>query len=211
MTTILYARVSTIDQNSAHQYDQAIAAGFEIDEVVTDDGVSGISTVLRERLQGSRLFDKLRHGDTLVVRWVDRLGRDYQDVTETIRHFMNLGVIVKTVINGLVFNGATKDPMDKAVRDAMIAFMAATAEAQAQAIKEAQHAGIQSAKQSDPEKYRGRKPNFDRAQFLRVQEMLSLGSGTTTIAKETGLSRQSVLRIKGDSASSDQSLKRWGL
>jgi hypothetical protein len=30
------------------------------------------------------LFDVLREGDTLVVRWIDRLGRNYQDVTDTI-------------------------------------------------------------------------------------------------------------------------------
>ena len=33
--------------------------------------------------------------------------------------------IVRTVINGLTFDGATTNPMEMAVRDAMIAFMAA--------------------------------------------------------------------------------------
>jgi hypothetical protein len=44
---------------------------------------------------------------------------------------MRDGVIVRTVINGMVFDGATTDPIQQAVRDALIAFMAATAEAQA--------------------------------------------------------------------------------
>ena len=91
---------------------------------MADDGVSGVRTTLAERPQGKRLFDMLRSADTLVVRWVDRLGRNYADVTDTIRAFMARGVIVRTVINGLVFDGATKDPMQKAVRDALIAFMA---------------------------------------------------------------------------------------
>jgi len=78
-----------------------------------------------------RLFDRLRGGDVLVVRWVDRLGRKYADVTEVIRQFMTCGVVITTVINGLTFDGATNDPMRKPVRDALIAFMAATAEAQA--------------------------------------------------------------------------------
>jgi putative DNA-invertase from lambdoid prophage Rac len=38
--------------------------------------------------KGRRLFDLLRNGDTLVVRWVDRLGRNYQDICDTIREFM---------------------------------------------------------------------------------------------------------------------------
>jgi putative DNA-invertase from lambdoid prophage Rac len=73
----------------------------------------------------------LRAGDTLVVRWVDRLGCSYTDVVDTIREFMRRGVIIRTVINGMTFDGSTTDPMQCAVRDALIAFMAATAQAQA--------------------------------------------------------------------------------
>ena len=75
MATILYARVSTVEQTIDHQFTQAKAAGFAIDEVVADNGVSGVATRLVERPEGRRLFDKLRAGDTLVVRWVDRLGQ----------------------------------------------------------------------------------------------------------------------------------------
>jgi putative DNA-invertase from lambdoid prophage Rac len=84
------------------------------------------------------LFGILRSGDTLVVRWVDRLGRNYSDVCDAIREFVRRGVVIRTVINGLTFDGATKDPMQQAVRDALIAFMTATAQANAEAIKEAQ-------------------------------------------------------------------------
>ena len=112
---------------------------FRFDHVLADHGVSGVGTRLAERPEGRRLFDMLPAGDTLVVRWVDRLGRNYADVTDVIREFIRRGVIVCTVINGLTFDGATKDPMQMAVRDALIGFMAATAQAQAEATKEAQH------------------------------------------------------------------------
>jgi putative DNA-invertase from lambdoid prophage Rac len=69
--------------------------------VVADEGVSGVSTRLEERPEGRRLFDMLRAGETLVVRWVDRLGRNYQDVCDIIREFMRRGVVIKTVINGM--------------------------------------------------------------------------------------------------------------
>ncbi|WP_420537774.1 recombinase family protein [Ketogulonicigenium vulgare] len=128
MATILYARVSTADQNIAHQRTQVEQAGFVLDEVIADEGVSGVTLPLAERPQGKRLSDKLRAGDTLVVRWVDRLGRNYQDVTDTIRQFMRQGVVIRTVINGMTFDGATKDPLQQAVRDALIAFMAVTAQ-----------------------------------------------------------------------------------
>jgi DNA invertase Pin-like site-specific DNA recombinase len=89
--TVLYARVSSADQTIDHQAAQARSAGFKIDEVVADDGVSGVRTTLAERPQGRPLYDMLRSGDTLIVSWVDRLGRNYADVTEVIRQFMARG------------------------------------------------------------------------------------------------------------------------
>jgi len=208
--TVLYARVSTTDQTLDHQKAQAEAAGFQLDEVIADLGVSGISTTLQERSEGKRLYDKLRHGDTLVVRWVDRLGRNYTDVTDTIRYFMRQGVVVKTVINGMTFDGATKDPMQEAVRDALIAFMAATAQAQAEATKEAQRAGIAAAKQ-DGAKYRGKKPSYDREAMSVVLDMSGKGAGPSEISKATGLTRQTILRIRGDSKAAEAALVKWGL
>src|SRR4051794_34138933 len=110
MKTILSARVSTADQTIAHQRKQAEAAGFQVDMVVADEDVSGIHTHLAHRPEGRRLFDLLRVGDTLVIRWVDRLDRNYQDVCGTIREFMRRGLVIRTVINGLTFDGATTDP-----------------------------------------------------------------------------------------------------
>jgi putative DNA-invertase from lambdoid prophage Rac len=211
MTTILYARVSTLDQNIAHQRRQAEAAGFAIDQVIADEGVSGISTRLKDRPQGRRLFDMLRAGDTLVVRWVDRLGRNYSDVCDTIREFMRRGVVVKTVINGLVFDGATKDPMQQAVRDALIGFMAALSQAQAEATKEAQRAGIEHARATAADtKYRGRKPSYTRRQLDYVLAMLGKETSTSAIAKAIGLSRQTVLRIKADPAKAHRVAVLWG-
>lgn len=208
--TVLYARVSTTDQTTAHQKAQAEAAGFTIDEVIADEGVSGVGTTLRERPEGKRLFDKLRHGDTVVVRWVDRLGRNYQDVTDTIREFMRQGIVVRTVINGLTFDGATKDPMQQAVRDALIGFMAATAQAQAEATKEAQKAGIAHHRAADPTKYRGRKPSFTRDQLDRMRDMLAQGAGASAIAKATGMTRPTVQRLRDNMAGAEAVLTRWG-
>jgi putative DNA-invertase from lambdoid prophage Rac len=208
----LYARVSTVEQTIDHQLAQAGAAGFIIDEVVADNGVSGIATRLVERPEGRRLFDKLRAGDVLVVRWVDRLGRNYEDVCEAIRQFMGRGVVIRTVINNFTFDGATKDAMQKAVRDALIGFMAATAQAQAEATKAAQKAGIEHAKGKDDAKYLGRKPSYTRQQFTMVRHMLGQDAvGIARIAKETGLTRQTVYRIKDDPAGAEAALVAWGL
>jgi putative DNA-invertase from lambdoid prophage Rac len=208
MKTILYCRVSTSDQILDHQVTQARTAGFAIDEVISDNGVSGVSTRLAERDQGKRLFDLLRRGDVLVVRWIDRLGRNYADVTEVIRQFMKRGIVVRTVINGLVFDGATKEPMQMAVRDALISFMAALSQAQAEATKEAQRAGIEHAKARD-DAYRGRKPSFTRKQLDQVRDMLRIGTSISTIAKTAGLSRQAIYRLKDNPAWAEGVLATW--
>jgi DNA invertase Pin-like site-specific DNA recombinase len=213
MHTFLYARVSTTDQTIAHQRAQAEAAGYVFDEVIEDPGVSGVTTRFKDRKGGALLLGKLRRGDVLVVRWVDRLGRSYDDVTETIRTLMQRGVVIKTIINGMVFDGATKDPIQMAVRDALIAFMAATAQAQAEATKEAQKAGIKAARQAGSAaiKYRGRKPTFDVEQLHRTHELLSMGISPSAISAEIGIPRATVYRIKDDPAKAVALLETWGI
>jgi hypothetical protein len=96
------------------------------------------------------------------------------------------------------------------VRDALIAFMAATAQAQAEATKVAQRAGIAHAKQSGERKYLGRKPGFTRQQFGTVRDMLGQATGVAQIAKVTGVSRQTVYRIQDDPAACEAALVAWG-
>ena len=212
MATILYARVSSAEQTIDHQRSQAEQAGFKFDEVIADGGVSGVSTKLAERPQGRRLFDLLRNGDTLVVRWVDRLGRNSQDICDTIREFMRRGVLIRTVINGITFDGATKDAMQCAIRDALIAFMAATAQAQAEATKEAQRAGIAHAKANgDARVYKGRKPSYSRKQYESAQVLLGKSSSVGEVSRVTGLTRQTVYRIKDDSVAAEAALAAWGM
>ncbi len=100
--------------------------------------------------------------------------------------------------------------MQAAVRDALIGFMAALSQAQAEATKEAQRAGIAHAKaKGEASPYRGRAPSFDRAQLDAVTAMLGQGSGVSAVAKATGLSRQAVYRIQADPAGAEATLALW--
>ncbi len=212
MQTILYARVSTLDQTIDHQTTQAVAAGFKLDRILADHGVSGVKTKLDERPEGKRLYDVLRAGDVLVVRWIDRLGRNYDDVREAVQHFMHRGVVVRTIINNMTFDGSTRDPMQMAVRDALIGFMAAAAQSHAEVTKAAQIAGIAHAKGLPGEKrYKGRKPSFSNQQFSEVMDFVEQKASVSVIAKTTGLSRQTIYRIIDDPAAARASLVEWGL
>ena len=207
--TVLYVRTSTSEQTIDHQLSQAKQAGLTFDNVIEDEGVSGVSTPLAERQNGKRLFDLLRDGDTLVVRWVDRLGRNYDDIQKNIRLFLDRGVTIRTVINGMTFDAKPPDAMAKAIRDAMLSFMSAMAEAQALAMKEAQSAGIAHAKANKPDSYKGRKPSYTAAQVNLIMQKFKEGDGVNKIARDVGLSKFSVSRITRDPDKALESLSRW--
>jgi putative DNA-invertase from lambdoid prophage Rac len=151
------------------------------------------------------------------IRWgpicpldATQTGQDLRGQTDTIREFIRRGVIVRTVINGLTFDGATKDPMQQAVRDSLIAFMAAMAQSQAEVTKEAQKAGIAHAVVNDDgSKYRGRKPTFTREQFTLVRELLGQGIPVSAIAKTAGLKRQSIYRIQAEPERQLAAIAAW--
>jgi putative DNA-invertase from lambdoid prophage Rac len=88
--------------------------------------------------------------------------------------------------------------------------MAATAQAQAEATKAAQRAGIEHARQASDRAYLGRKPSFTRAQLQTVRNLLVQTAGIARIAKTTGLTRQTVYRIKHDPAGCEAMLSSWG-
>lgn len=212
MQTVFYARVSTIDQTIEPQQKQAEGFGYKFDRVFVDDAESGVNKKLGDRPAGREMLGYLRAGDTLVVRWIDRLGRNYEDVTSNIRDLLGRGVVIKTIINGMTFDGATTDPIQKAVRDALVAFLSAMAQAQAEATKVAQEAGIRHAKAFAGEaKYKGRKPTFDRQQYQAVRDGLEQGIGAMELAKLLDISRSTIYRIKDDPEAAEKALATWGI
>jgi putative DNA-invertase from lambdoid prophage Rac len=83
-------------------------------------------------------------------------------------------------------------------------------QANAEAIKEAQRGGIALARANEAEtRYRGRKPSFTRDQFSTVCNLLDLWTSVGTIAATTGLSRQTIYRIRDDRASAEAALANW--
>jgi DNA-binding XRE family transcriptional regulator len=79
-----------------------------------------------------------------------------------------------------------------------------------EATKAAQRVGIAHAKAGADNPYRGRKPSYTREQFETVRNMLKLSTPAAQIAKETGLSRQTIYRINEDPAASEAALTTWG-
>jgi len=81
-----YARVSTLDQTLALQQDALQQAGCE--HIFTDT-VSGSVT---DRPGLTQALSHLRAGDTLVVWRLDRLGRSFSHLIETVRQLQARGI-----------------------------------------------------------------------------------------------------------------------
>ena len=99
--TILYVRVGRSEQTLDHQIKQAKRAGYKVGDFTQDQVLPGIHIFLAklsERKNGKCLFSPLREKDVLVVRWVDGLGRNYDDIKKNIRLFLDRGVTIKTVM-----------------------------------------------------------------------------------------------------------------
>lgn len=88
-----YIRVSTQDQHEARQLDAMRAFGVPPENLFLDKH-SG-KDFLRPAYR--RLMDRLRPGDTLVIKSIDRLGRSYEDILaqwRTITHDKKSAIVV---------------------------------------------------------------------------------------------------------------------
>ena len=157
MKTIYYGRISTTEgQSSASQYDDAAKHGVQAKHVHIDEGVSGYHVAPTDRAEWKRVMDKLSDGGVLYVRWLDRISRRYDELHSVMQSLMKMGVKVVCTLNGMEFDGTATEPMLKATRDAVLAFMAAQGEADYLNRREMQKRGIEVAKAAEDGRYKGR-------------------------------------------------------
>jgi putative DNA-invertase from lambdoid prophage Rac len=63
----------------------------------------------------------------------------------------------------------------------------------------------------DARAYKGRKPSYSRKQFGSAQAMILKSASVGEVARTTGLTRQTVYRIKDDPAAAEAALVTWGM
>lgn len=191
--TFAYVRVSTKGQSLDSQLND-IQQNYPDAEVVAET-VSG-TVAAAERKELSTLLGKLRKGDTLIVWWVDRLGRDYHDVEMTIRSLLAKGVCIKTINQSLTFayTGSEMQDMTTNIQITMLTAMAAAERKNRLASAEAGRQSLKTDPEKWAEKYQGRKA--DTAQHQRIIEMLLGGKSIRGIAQELGCNPSTVQRVK---------------
>ncbi|CAB3797427.1 recombinase family protein [Pararobbsia alpina] len=160
MRKLYYGRISTTDgQSAASQHEDAKQHGVNVKDVFIDEGISGYHVAPGDREQWRKVEHDLRHGGVLIVRWLDRISRRYDELHRTMRRLIDMGVRVECTLNGMVFDGNATDPIAKATRDAVLAFMAAQGEADYKNRAEMQRRGVAIAKATG--KYTGRERSHD--------------------------------------------------
>ena len=176
-----YARVSTSQQSLDIQINALKDAGVEPNRIFTDK-ITGSHTE-REGLNLLRV--KVEKDDILIVKKLDRLGRDTADMINLIKEFDQLGVAIRFLDDGI----STEGTMGKMV----VTILSAVAEAERARILERTNEGRIEAKAKGV-KF-GRKRRIERE---RIAKLKAEGMGATAIAKQLNIGRSTVYKILGD-------------
>ena len=171
-----YARVSTSQQSLDIQIKALKDAGVKANRIFTDKA-SGSSTD-RDGLDLLRV--KVEKGDVILVKKLDRLGRDTADMIQLIKEFDAQGVAVRFIDDGI----STDGDMGQMV----VTILSAVAQAERRRILE--NEGRQDAKMKGI-KF-GRKRSVDRGSVLALHQK---GTGATEIARQLSIARSTVYKI----------------
>ena len=138
-----YIRVSTADQNTDRQLDSI--AGLDIpDANIFVDKLSGKNF---NRPQYCALIKKLKTGDLLYIKSIDRLGRDYLEILEHWRILTkDKGVDIAVLDMPLLDTRTAKDLLGTFISDLTLKLLSFVAENERENIRQRQAEGIASAK-----------------------------------------------------------------
>jgi DNA invertase Pin-like site-specific DNA recombinase len=181
-----YARVSTSQQSLEIQIKALKEAGVKESRIFTD--IATGSHAKRDGLKLLRL--KVEENDIILVKKLDRLGRDTADMIQLIKEFDALNVAIRFLDDGI----STEGPMGKMI----VTILSAVAQAERHRILERTNEGRIEAKAKGI-KF-GRKRTIDRKAILALH---ATGIGATKIAKQTGIGRSTLYKILKESKTED--------
>ena len=188
MSPILYgyARVSTREQNEERQIISFVEYGIDKQNIFIDKQ-SGKDF---ERKNYKRLIKKLKTGDVLVVKSIDRLGRNYTEIIEQW-HYITQTLVVDIVVLDMPLLDTTKskDLLGTLISDIVLQLLSYVAENERNTIRQRQAEGIAAAKKRGV-KFGRPKINaadyfeilagYDNKTLTREQAKDMIGCGETT-------------------------------
>ena len=158
-----YARVSTKEQNAERQRIALTAFGVAANAIFVDKQ-SGKDF---ERTQYRKLIRKLKDGDTLVVKSIDRLGRNYDEILEQWRLITKEKHAAIVVLDmPLLDTRQSRDLTGTLIADIVLQLLSYVAQTEREFIRQRQAEGIAAAK--------ARGVRFGRQPMQRPENFLSL-------------------------------------
>lgn len=183
MDTYGYVRVSTRDQNEGRQMAAMKEFGIEDCRIVLDKQ-SGKNF---ERPGYQALVQKLKAGDTLVIKSIDRLGRNYTEILEQWRALSKeKGVDIVVLDMPLLDTRRGKDLIGTFLSDIVLQVLSFVAENERSNIRQRQAEGIAAAKAKGVQFGRPLRPLPDNYHMVFLRWKAGTITGTAA-AKECGM------------------------
>ena len=178
-----YVRVSTREQNEQRQMIAMKEYGVEEARIYTDKQ-SGKDFA---RKNYKRLLRRLKSGDTLVIKSIDRLGRNYEEILEQWRCITKEKPAAIVVLDmPLLDTRQTRDLTGTLIADLVLQLLSYVAQTERESIRQRQAEGIAAAKARGVRFGRAPKPLPEN--FRTVCRRWESGEITgTTAARECGM------------------------
>lgn len=194
-----YARVSTVEQHLDRQLAQLKEAGCD---KIFEEKVSGKNKVDRDAFKECLAY--LRQSDTLVVTSLDRLGRNYDDITNVVRELNNRKINLKVLDMPFLNTDIQDEAIAKLFKDMIINLLSYVAETERKKMLERQAQGIAIAKEKGI--YKGKpleygpevKDKKKRAIYFNIVSDLNNQIPILNISQKYGVSRNLIYRIRKD-------------
>lgn len=153
-----YIRVSTKDQNEDRQIISLREFGVPDGNMVIEKQ-SGKNF---ERPGYKRLVKRLKAGDVLVIKSIDRLGRNYTEILEQWRLIVKeIGADIAVLDMPLLDTRNGRDLTGTLIADIVLQLLSYVAETERESIRQRQREGIEAAKRKGVQFGRPRLPKID--------------------------------------------------
>lgn len=193
---VAYIRTSTKEQNLTRQIH---AVKKEKVDKIFSEQLSGKDT---NRPVFQEMMSYVRAGDEVVVSSLDRLGRDYSDIKETVRLLQEKNVKLNVLDAPFLRFSTGNQTLDKAMSDMFISLLGYIAQNEREKMLERQKQGIEQAKlrgvyKGRPLRYHAQaKDPKDKLVFYSVKGQLQEEIPIRKIARENGISKSTVYEIR---------------
>lgn len=139
-----YVRVSSQDQNEARQYIELIERGIDKKRIYMDK-LSGKD--FNRPAYHKLVYKKLKPGDLLVIKSIDRLGRNYNEILKEWKYITkDKKVDIKIIDMPLLDTDQNKDLIGTLIGDIVLQLLSFVAENERINIHQRQAEGIRAAK-----------------------------------------------------------------